>query len=81
MEKEEVPTAVVERIESRMAATQSGVADETVEITEDQRLAMIAFVEANDRIPAEIKTNVLERLQGTTIPKAMYDRLSKNMGS
>ncbi len=80
-EKDEVPANVVERVESRMAAVANGTADETVEITEDQRKAMIAFVQANDRMPAEIKTTVLERLKENRIPKQMYDRISKRMGS
>lgn len=84
-EQDEVLEEVVTRIESRMAqATQGGDtagAAETVELTADQRDAMIAFVKANDNIPAEIKTTVLERLQQDRIPKAMFDRLTKNMGS
>ena len=65
-----------------MAARASGEAtDETVEITEEQRVAMIAFVQANDAIPAEIKTTVLERLKENRVPKAMYERISKRMGS
>lgn len=82
-EQEEVLEEVVARIESRMASAQSGEpqTDETVEISADQRKAMIAFVQANEQIPAEIKTTVLERLQQDRIPKAMFDRISKNMGS
>ncbi len=81
-EKDEVPEAVVERVESRMAsAPDDAQPAETVEITDDQRKAMIAFVENNDRMPAEIKTTVLERLQQPRIPKAMFDRISARMGS
>ena len=81
-EQDEVPADALERIESRMAARASGEAtDETVEITEEQRVAMIAFVQANDAMPAEIKTTVLERLKENRIPKAMYERISKRMGS
>lgn len=80
-EQDEVLEDVVQRIESRMAAAQSGETPETVEITPDQRKAMIAFVQANDNIPAEIKTNVLERLKQDRIPKAMFERLSKNLGT
>ena len=80
-QQDEVPEAVLERIESRMAARQNGTAEETVELSEDQRKAMIAFVQANDRIPADIKTTVLERLKQPRIPKDMFDRLSKRMKS
>jgi multidrug efflux pump subunit AcrA (membrane-fusion protein) len=80
-EKDEVAEDVVERIESRMASAQNGETPETVEITEDQRKAMIAFVKSNDRIPADIKANALERLKENRIPKQMFDRLSKNMGT
>ena len=41
---------------------------------------MIAFVQANDRMPAEIKTTVLERLQQPRVPKDMVDRITKRMG-
>ena len=64
-----------------MASAQNGETPETVEITEDQRKAMIAFVKSNDRIPADIKANALERLKENRIPKQMFDRLSKNMGT
>ncbi len=81
-EKDEVPADALERVESRMAALASGTTtDETVEITEKQRVAMIAFVQANDAMPAEIKTTVLERLKQNRIPKAMFERISKRMGS
>ncbi len=80
-EQDEVLEEVVERIEARMASAPSDGVEETVEITADQRKAMMAFVQSNDNIPAEIKTNVLERLKQDRIPKAMFDRLSKNMGT
>ncbi len=83
-EQDEVPADALERVESRMAARASGTTTtngETVEITEEQRVAMIAFVQANDAMPAEIKTTVLERLKQNRIPKAMFERISKRMGS
>jgi multidrug resistance efflux pump len=80
-EKDEVPADVLERVETRMAAAACDEQIETVEISEDQRKAMIAFVEASDRMPAEIKTTVLERLKENRIPKQMYERISKRMGS
>ncbi|MCO4823712.1 MAG: HlyD family efflux transporter periplasmic adaptor subunit [Amylibacter sp.] len=82
--QDEVPADALERVESRMAARASGTTTtngETVEITEEQRVAMIAFVQANDAMPAEIKTTVLERLKQNRIPKAMFERISKRMGS
>lgn len=81
--QDEVPENVLNRVEQRMAAAESGTAQsgETVELTAEQRKAMIAFVQANDRMPAEIKTTVLERLQNDRIPKEMFDRISSRMGS
>lgn len=80
IETGEVPKPMLDRIESRMAAAQSDTPEETVELTEDQRKAMIAFVEGNDKMPAEMKTAVLERLQQPRVPKTMFDRITKRMG-
>jgi tellurite resistance protein len=79
-EKDEVLEEVLDRIESRMASTQSEDTQESVKITPDQRRAMIAFVKANKNIPEETKINVLERLKQDRIPRAMFERLSRNSG-
>ena len=79
-EKDEVLEEVLDRIESRMGSTQSEDTQESVKITPDQRRAMIAFVKANKNIPEETKMNVLERLKQDRIPRAMFERLSRNSG-
>lgn len=56
-------------------------ADEaTVAITDAQRGEMVAFVQANESLPADVKARVLQTLKNPEIPKSMYDRLTKNMG-
>ncbi len=59
---------------------QKSEAEETVEVSDDLRQQMIAFVEANKRMPTNRKKELLERLQQEKLPKAMVDRLTTRMG-
>lgn len=52
----------------------------TVSVDDATRAKMIAFVEANDRMPPEAKTRILQNLQQADVPKRVYDRLTKRMG-
>ncbi len=71
------------RVEPRLqggAVMQKSQAEETVEVSDDLRKQMIAFVEANKRMPSDRKKVILERLQQPQLPKAMVERLTARMG-
>ena len=52
-----------------------------VELDQDRRAKLIAFVEANTRIPDEVKTRMLTRLAEPQVPADMVERLESRMGS
>ncbi|SHF51900.1 RND family efflux transporter, MFP subunit [Litoreibacter ascidiaceicola] len=54
---------------------------EMVELDQDRRAKLIAFVEANTRIPDEVKTRMLVRLAEPQVPADMIERLESRMGS
>ena len=53
---------------------------EMVELTEERRARLVAFVEANDRMPAEAKARVLARLAEPKVPANMVARIESRMG-
>ncbi|MEM6596236.1 MAG: HlyD family efflux transporter periplasmic adaptor subunit [Pseudomonadota bacterium] len=56
-------------------------APELVELDDERRARMIAFVQANTRIPEEVKTRMLGQLQEAKVPARMVERLESRMGS
>lgn len=54
---------------------------ELVELDADRRARIIAFVEANKRIPDEVKTRMLGQLQEAKVPAQMVARIESRMGS
>ena len=55
-------------------------APEMLELSEERRAKLIAFVEANKRMPAEAKTRVLGLLQKPSVPAKMVNRIESRMG-
>ncbi|MEX0367131.1 MAG: efflux RND transporter periplasmic adaptor subunit [Ruegeria sp.] len=53
---------------------------EMVELTEERRAQLVAFVEANQRMPAEAKQRVLAQLAEARVPAQMVARLESRMG-
>lgn len=53
---------------------------EMVELTDERRARLVAFVEANQRMPAEAKERVLARLAEARVPARMVARLESRMG-
>lgn len=53
---------------------------EMVELSDDQRARLVAFVEGNSGMPAEIKSSILARLQQPRVPADMVARLESRMG-
>ena len=61
--------------------TPEPVAPELVELDPEQQKKMIAFIEANSRMPADMKSRILDRLRTGKAPQRMVDRITKRMGS
>lgn len=55
-------------------------APETIELTPERRAQLIAFVEANTRMPEEAKARVLEQLAQDKVPAQVIARLEERMG-
>jgi RND family efflux transporter MFP subunit len=53
---------------------------ETVDLTPERRAALVAFVQANKRMPAEAKTRMLEQLALEKVPAQVVSRLESRMG-
>ncbi|MEM9870946.1 MAG: HlyD family efflux transporter periplasmic adaptor subunit [Pseudomonadota bacterium] len=53
---------------------------EMVELSEERRARLVAFVEGNQRMPAEAKARVLARLSEDRVPANMVARLESRMG-
>ena len=53
---------------------------ETIALTDERRAKLVAFVEGNNRMPAEAKARVLGLLQKDEVPAAMVNRLESRMG-
>ncbi|MGH1353885.1 MAG: efflux RND transporter periplasmic adaptor subunit [Thalassovita sp.] len=53
---------------------------EMVELTDERRAKLVAFVEANTRMPADIRTRLLRGLEKDKVPAAMVERLESRMG-
>lgn len=51
-----------------------------VKLDDEERAKMIAFIEANNRMPAEAKKRVLSQLKKPEVPAQMVERLRGRMG-
>jgi len=54
---------------------------QTIALDPDRRARLIAFVEANGFIPADVKARMLQQLNETEVPSQMVERLESRMGS
>jgi len=71
------------RVETRVAGGSAGTPKEPekIEVSDTLRQQMIAYVEANKRMPKRAKKALLQRLNRPKLSKSMVDRLTKRMGS
>ena len=53
---------------------------DTIALTPERRAELIAFVEANTRMPADAKSRVLEQLAQEQVPATVVARLEERMG-
>jgi hypothetical protein len=54
---------------------------QTIALDPDRRARLIAFVEANGFIPADVKANMLNQLSQDEVPAQMVARIESRMGS
>jgi hypothetical protein len=52
----------------------------TVKLDPERRAKLIAFVEANKRLPKTVKKRLLKQLEQPEVPKEMVERLESRMG-
>ncbi|OIQ30221.1 MAG: efflux transporter periplasmic adaptor subunit [Alphaproteobacteria bacterium MedPE-SWcel] len=62
----------------RSSADTSG--PDLIELTDERRARLVAFVEDNGRMPSEVKTRVLGQLTQARVPVALVNRIEQNMG-
>lgn len=53
---------------------------ELVELTDERRARLVAFIEGNQFMPAEAKTRVLRQLQQEKVPAQVVERIESRMG-
>lgn len=53
---------------------------EMVELTEERRARLTAFVQANTRMPEEARQRILNQLSQGTVPVQVVDRIESRMG-
>ena len=52
-----------------------------MELDTERRARLIAFVEANTRMPDAVKTRILGQLQEAKVPEQIVVRIESRMGS
>ena len=55
-------------------------APEMIELTDERRAKLVAFIEANGFMPADVKKRILTRLQDAKVPAEMVTRIESRMG-
>ena len=55
-------------------------APEMVELTEERRARLVAFVQSNTRMPEEARQRVLQQLSEGTVPAQVVERIESRMG-
>ena len=65
----------------RPGGAEAPAGPEMVELDDDRRAKIIAFVESNTRIPAEAKERMLTQLAKPKVPARMVERIESRMGS
>lgn len=53
---------------------------EMVELTEERRARLTAFVQANTRMPEEARQRILNQLSQTSVPAQVVERIESRMG-
>ncbi|MEM9970814.1 MAG: HlyD family efflux transporter periplasmic adaptor subunit [Pseudomonadota bacterium] len=74
------PGILVNPIAPEGAAAQMAAAPATIALDDDRRARLIAFVEGNQRMPAQAKERVLAQLQQPEVPASVVERIEGRMG-
>lgn len=53
---------------------------EMLELSEERRARLVAFIEANQRMPAEARSRILGQLAKEKVPASMVERIENRMG-
>jgi cytochrome c-type biogenesis protein CcmH/NrfF len=53
---------------------------EMVELTEERRARLTAFVQSNTRMPEEARQRILQQLSQGTVPAQVVERIESRMG-
>ena len=62
------------------AAPAPAPTDEMLTLSSERRAQLVAMVEANNRMPAEVKERVLTQLGGDQVPANLVQRIESRMG-
>lgn len=80
----EVPAQMAERLEAMLQSDRGGQAGpesgEMVALSPEERARLIAAVNGNPDMPAEVKTRMVERLSAPEVSKEAYDRINSRIG-
>lgn len=80
----EVPAQMAERLEAMLQSDSGGQAapdsGEMVTLSAEERDRLIAAVNGNADMPAEVKTRMVERLSAPQVSKEAYDRITSRLG-
>jgi hypothetical protein len=75
------PIRAVPEGQTETAAAQiAPAAPEMIDLTPERRATLIAFVEGNDRMPAEAKARILGQLAAEKVPAQVIARLESRIG-
>lgn len=74
------PIRIPDAATTETAAAGASAQPEMVSLTAARRAALIAFVEGNDRMPAEAKNRLLAQLANDKVPAGVIERLESRMG-
>ncbi|MCT8158918.1 efflux RND transporter periplasmic adaptor subunit [Pseudoruegeria sp. SHC-113] len=64
----------------RPEGTEAPEEPELVTLTDERRAKLVAFVEGNARMPAEVKQRILSQLEAPQVPAQVLERLESRMG-
>ena len=53
--------------------------DEMIELNQEERSALINFVQKNDRMPKEVKKTIVKKLEETKVPLSLVNRFRSRM--
>jgi RND family efflux transporter MFP subunit len=68
------------RVRPMRQGAQAATVPDTVELTDERRAKLVAFVERAQRLSPEMKAQLLDQLAKTKVPAGVVDRIESRMG-